>query len=147
MSICCFFIGHRVAPISLLSALENTIEKHISHFHVDEFIIGRYGDFDHMAAQAVKNVKRQHPGIRLTMLLAYYNPQKPTPLTEGFDGSLFPDGLEFVPKRCAIMKANLYMVKHCDYLITYDKGIVGNTRIIVDTILNLKTHQKSNVYQ
>ena len=53
------------------------------------------------------------------------------PLPYGLDGALFPDCLEIVPERAAIMRANQYMIRHCDYLITYNKNRVGNTRKLV----------------
>ena len=62
--------------------------------------------------------------------MPYYR-TKAEPLPNGFDGSLFPDGLETVPKRAAILRANQYMIHHCDYMIVYDAGRIGNTRKLV----------------
>ena len=47
-------------------------------------------------------------------------------------GSLYPDGLEHVPRRAAIVRANQYMVCHSDYLIAYDAGRIGNSRKLVE---------------
>ena len=126
----CFFIGHHDAPESIYDRLLAAVERHISDYGVTDFIVGRYGNFDHMAARAVINAKRRHIGVTLTLLLPYYRSDA-TSLPDGFDGSLFPDGLETVPRRAAILWANQYMIRRCDYLISYDKGNIGNTRELV----------------
>jgi hypothetical protein len=75
--------------------------------------------------------KQHHHDVSLTLLMPYYRTDA-EPLPDGFDGSLFPDGLETVPKRAAILRANQYMIHHCDYLIAYDAGRIGNTRKLVE---------------
>ena len=127
----CYFIGHRDTPVEILLRLEASVERHITEYGVTDFVVGKYGNFDRLAAQVVRAAKQRHPEIRLTLLLAYYNPTQSVDLPCGFDDSLYPDGLEFVPKRAAIVRANQYMVQHSDYLIAYDKGNIGNTRELV----------------
>ena len=126
----CFFIGHRDAPESIYNRLLEAVECHISEYGVTDFVVGRYGNFDRLATRAVIEEKRHHADITLTLLMPYYRTDAES-LPDGFDGSLFPDGLEIVPKRAAIMRANQYMIRHCDYLITYNKNRVGNTRKLV----------------
>ena len=126
----CFFIGHRDAPESIYDRLLSAVERHISEYGVTDFVVGRYGNFDHLAARAVIEAKRHHADVTLTLLMPYYHADAES-LLDGFDSSLFPDGLETVPKRAAILQANQYMIRHCDYLITYNKNRVGNTRKLV----------------
>lgn len=133
MSIC-FFIGHRDTPLSILPKLRETVERHIIEYGVEEFVVGKYGSFDRLAAQAVREAKQRHPEIRLTLLLPYYDPIKQTEQPGGFDGSLYPGGLENVPRRAAIVRANQYMVCHSDYLIAYDAGRIGNTRKLLEYV-------------
>ena len=128
----CFFIGHRDTLPSILPKLREMVERHITEYGVTEFVVGRYGSFDSLAAQVIKEAKQRHPEIRLTLLLPYYDPIKPLELPRGFDGSLYPDGLERIPKRATIVRANQYMVCHSDYLIAYDAGRIGNTRKLVE---------------
>lgn len=80
-----------------------------------------------MAGQAVIQAKQRHPEIKLLALLPYYNPLKAPDLIPGFDGSLYPEGMETVPKRVAIVRANRHMLGCCDYLIAFDCGHIGNT--------------------
>ena len=126
----CFFIGHWDAPESIYDMLLTVVEHHISEYGVTDFVVGRYGSFDRLAARAVLEAKRNHADVTLTLLMPYYRTDA-NPLPDGFDGSLFPDGLETVPKRAAILRANQYMIHHCDYLIAYDAGQIGNTRKLV----------------
>lgn len=126
----CFFIGHRDAPESIYDRLLQAVERHISEYDVTDFVVGRYGNFDYLAARAVIEAKQHHSDVSLTLLMPYYRADA-NPLPDGFDGSLFPDCLETVPKRAVILRANQHMIRHCDYLITYNKNRVGNTRKLV----------------
>ena len=140
----CFFIGHRSAPESIFSRLEAAVERHISDYGVTDFVVGKYGAFDRMAAQAVIHAKQRHPEATLTRLLAYYN-FKSEPLPEGFDGSIFPEGLETVPRRAAIPRANLYMLRHCDYLIAYAPNRIGNAREFVAAARRIEGLRVENI--
>ena len=46
----CFFIGHRNAPETLLPLLASAVERHITEYGVDDFVVGHYGRFDALAA-------------------------------------------------------------------------------------------------
>lgn len=128
----CFFIGHREAPDSLLPQLSAEIERHITEYGVTEFVIGRYGRFDALAAKCVKAAKKRHPEVMLTLLLPYHPYDRPTPTPSGFDGTFYPPGMETVPKRAAIIQANRYMVEHSDYLIAYVRHSVSNAWDLVE---------------
>lgn len=128
----CFFIGHRDAPESIYDRLLAAIERYIVEYGVTDFVVGKYGSFDHLAARAVIKAKQRYPGVTLTLLMPYYRANA-DPLPDGFDGSLFPDGLETVPKRAAILRANQYIIHHCDNMIVYDTGRIGNTRKLVSS--------------
>ena len=128
----CFFIGHREAPDSLLPILDAEVERHITEFNVMDFVVGRYGRFDSMAARCVKAAKKRHPGVTLTLLLSYHPYDRPTPTPPGFDGTFYPPGMETVPKRAAIVRANRYMVNHSDYLIAYAWHPASNARELVE---------------
>lgn len=65
----CFFIGHREALDSLLPQLFAEIERHITEYGVTEFVVGRYGRFDALAAKCIKAAKKRHPEVTLTLLL------------------------------------------------------------------------------
>ncbi len=108
----CFFIGRREPPDSLLPILDAEVERHITEHGVTDFVVGRYGRFDALAAKCVKAAKKRHPEATLLLLLPYHPYDRPTPTPTGFDGTRYPPGMETVPKRAAIIRANRYMVEH-----------------------------------
>ena len=123
----CFFIGHREASSEILPALRDAVEQHIVEYGVTEFIVGHYGGFDRMAAKAVITAKEQHPEITLSMLIPYHPAEQPVELPSGFDNTFYPPGMEYVPRRLAIVRANRYVVDHVDYLIAYAWHPASNT--------------------
>lgn len=128
----CFFIGHREVPDSLLPELSAEIERHITEYGVTDFIVGGYGRFDALAASCVKAAKKRHPGVTLTLLLPYHPYDRPISTSPGFDGTFYPPGMETVPKRAAIVRANRYMVDHSDYLIAYAWHSASNAWDLVE---------------
>ena len=121
----CFFIGHRDAPETLRPLLAEAVERHITRYSVTEFVVGHYGHFDAMAAGVVREAKKRHPEVTLTLLLPYY---PPTFDTSGYDRTFYPAGMETVPKPFAIARANEHMLRSSDYLICYDRRQIGKTR-------------------
>ena len=113
----CFFIGHREAGEELYPLLCGAVERHIVEYGVTEFVVGRYGGFDRLAARAVQAAKKCHKNIRLILLLPYHPAQRPVSLPEGFDDTWYPLGMEQVPYKAAIVRANRYLVDHADFLI------------------------------
>lgn len=127
----CFFIGHREAPDTLLDKFSAVVERHITEYGVTEFVVGKYGRFDALAAKCVKEAKKRHPEATLLLLLPYHPYDRPTPTPTGFDGTRYPPGMETVPKRAAIIRANRYMVEHSGYLIAYVRHS-GNAQDLVE---------------
>ena len=127
----CFFIGHHDAPDEILAALIAEVERHVSEYGVEEFVVGHYGNFDTLAGRAVKEVKERHPGILLTRLLPYQPGERPIELPNYFDGSFYPP-LEGVPRRLAIVRANRFMIDHSDYLIAYVWHPASNARELLE---------------
>ena len=128
----CFFIGHREASSEVFSALTEAIEQHIVEYCVTKFIVGNYGGFDHMAAKAVIAAKERHPDISLSMLIPYHPAERAMEPPKGFDNTFYPPGMEKVPRRLAIVRANRYMVDHVDYLIAYAWHPASNARDLVE---------------
>ena len=78
--------------------------------NVGYFYVGNHGGFDRLAAHAVKEAKRYHPDITLMMVLSCHPGERSVELPEGFDGSYYPEGLENVPRRYALVRANKIMI-------------------------------------
>lgn len=130
----CFFIGHREADDELLPALTAAVERHITEYGVTSFMVGRYGNFDKLAARAVIDAKKRHPEVTLTLLLPYHPFDRPIPAPKGFDGTFYPPGMEIVPKRVAIVRANRYMMEHSSHLIAYVWHPASNARNLLEYV-------------
>ena len=139
----CFLIGHRDAPFMIREKLEKAIAAAITEYGVTEFVVGQYGAFDQMAASCLVEAKKAHSEIRLVLLLPYHPSERAVVLPAGFDGSFYPPGMEAVPRRLAIVRANEYMAKHCDLLICYvvlqnsNPGRIMQKASIYSTVYNL----------
>lgn len=141
----CFFIGHREAPDSLFPLLSSEVERHIMEYGVKEFVVGNYGHFDRLASQSVREIKKRHSKIRLTLLLPYYPFNRTILMPCGFDGTFYPSEMENVPKRAAIIRANQYMINHSDYLIAYAWHPSGNAQNLVEYALKRQAQGFINV--
>ena len=131
----CFFIGHREANSEILPTLEQAIEQHISKYKVTEFVVGSYGGFDRLVSAALLRAKQQHPHITLKLLLPYHPGERPFKLQTGFDCTFYPPGMEQVPRRFSIVRANRYMIDHVDYLIAYAWHPASNARKLMEYAL------------
>ena len=98
-----------------------------------EFVVGRYGRFDQLAAEALRRAKERHPGIRLRLLIPYHPAQRPVDVPPGFDDTYYPEGMETVPKRLAILRAGQMAAGESGYLIA-SPGF-GGSRTITDYAL------------
>ena len=125
LSMVCTFFGHRqiynakeIEP-TLRSALVELIEN----CDVKTFYVGNHGAFDTMAQRVLKELASIYP-ISCFIVLAYLPekaPKEPYRLE-----TLFPEGIETVPKRLAILYRNKWLIEHSDYVITYVTHDLGS---------------------
>ena len=81
----------------------------------DRFYLGGYGDFDRMAAEAVRAKKDERPGIEMALVTAYLGRQADR---ESYDYMIYPT-LRDVTQRSAIPKRNEWMVDSADVVVAY----------------------------
>lgn len=144
----CFLFGHADAPQSILPDLIEAIENEVS-IGTTVFYVGYHGDFDRMAATALRKVKQRHSGVTATLVLAYHPAERAVEMPADFDGTFYPP-LENVPRKVALAKANQYMVRTSDSLICYVRHF-GNSRNLLEyaqylkkiSIINLACHEKT----
>lgn len=117
----CTFFGHREVYRDISEELEATIIRAVDEGY-SIFWCGGYGSFDLCSAGTVKRLKKRYPHIQLVLILAYL-PKHPIP--EEYDSSIYPEGMETVPRRFAISKRNQWMVQHCDGTICYVNNSFG----------------------
>ena len=119
---CCFF-GHREVTRNIKPKLTEIIEKLITEDGVTDFYVGHQGQFDSMVFYVLKELKAKYPKIRYTVVLAYM-PDEHIKELYGED-TLFPDGMESVPKKFAISKRNDWMILHSDIAVCYVWKVTG----------------------
>lgn len=117
--VCCFF-GHRNAPGSVRDALTHAITDLITNRSVTNFYVGDQGQFDSMVRRVLRGLKKKYPHISYSVVLAYMPGQKSEyDREEESEETLYPDGLESVPRRFAISRRNEWMVSRSDIVICY----------------------------
>lgn len=119
----CTFFGHRDAPQSIESKIEEAIIYLIKNCKVDTFYVGNQGAFDYMVRKTLKSLKNVYPYIKFAVVLAYI-PQKKNEL-EDYSDTIYPEYLANTPSKFAIKKRNKWMVECSDYVITYVRHSYG----------------------
>ena len=118
----CFF-GHRDVTHDIRSKLQFIIEQLITEKQINTFYVGHQGQFDSMVYSVLKEMKVKYPHIRYIVVLAYM-PDEHINELYGED-TIYPEGLETVPRRFAISKRNDWMIQHSDYAVCYVHKITG----------------------
>jgi len=119
------FFGHRVVDNGLyaLEKIENVVLQLISEKEYVEFLVGRNGEFDILAASAVRKIKKTHcNNSELTWVLPYPVAEYENN-AENFNN--FYDRVEICDKsqishyKSAIKIRNHEMVRRADLVIAY----------------------------
>lgn len=120
MSTCTFF-GHRQCPSSIKPNLKNVLINLIEHQEVNVFYVGNQGSFDDMVHSVLCELSQQYSHITYAVVLAYLPPASKGELSQSQDytDTMYPEGIETVPKRFAIDWRNRWMLKQADYVVTY----------------------------
>lgn len=128
----CFLFGHRDAPDAAAPLLDAALEHHYTVLGARVFLVGSRGHFDALAAAALQRLKTRRPDVQLLLLLAYHPEKQTFSLPAGFDGSLFPEGMEKVPPRLAIIRANTAALRQAASVICWVE-YPGNTRNLLQS--------------
>lgn len=120
----CTFSGHAEVYADIGKALDNAIELCLKNAEDVVFYVGDRGEFDRMAASAVRAAKCRHKEKNIVLYLV--EPYMSTRinrdkdyLTECYDSIIIPAELMGVHPKSAITKRNRLMVDWCDVLIAY----------------------------
>lgn len=91
----------------------------IAEYGVNVFYVGNNGQFDHLVAAVLRELKSRDPQILFSIVLAYL-PERETKYNQLSETeTIYPEGLEYTPPRFAISKRNQWMVQQSDYVIAY----------------------------
>lgn len=118
----CTFFGHQTTPGSIYPLLHTIIIDNIERFRVDKFYVGNDGNFDEMATQALKEIKRLYTFIEYYVVPAYL----PNGGTRFYHPTEFPEGIENTPKELAADFRNKWMLSKADIVIAYVTHSCGN---------------------
>ena len=115
----CTFFGHRDCPSNITNELKNTIVELIEREGVNRFLVGDKGNFDSCVARVLHDIKHDYPLIDYCVVLAYM------PKVNTSHPTIYPQGIEYVPKRFAISYRNEWMINHSDIVIGYISRTFG----------------------
>lgn len=142
----CTFFGHKNTPASIKPMLESRIKQIIERYPDIKFYVGHNGSFDSMVISALKELSEIYPGISYDVVLAYLPTNNTDKTSDFFCGlpTIYPEKIEFVPKKYAISFRNDWMVKQADTVICYITHDFGGaakyaqkSRKLNKTVINL----------
>ena len=119
----CTFIGHRDAPHLLKPILKQVLKDLIENKNVNVFYIGNQGNFDCIARQCLKELKKIY-NINYYVVLAYMPAGNKT---DDYSDTVYLDEISNTPYKYRIIERNKWMIKRSDIVIAYCK-YPGNTR-------------------
>ena len=110
------FCGHRdVYDREAVSQKLSAVLRDLIDEGANSFLLGGYGNFDSIAASVVRDLKKEFPGVRSTLVIPYLDREFNKDL---YDDSTYPP-LEHVPRRFAISRRNEWMVNQADVVVSY----------------------------
>ncbi len=120
----CTFFGHKDTPDEIKPALRSILVDLIEDKNVLNFYVGNHGSFDCMVKNCLIELKNFYP-IDCAVVLAYLPGSKRDPEEKSPADTVYPDGIETVPRKFAINYRNEWMIERADYVVTYVKHAFG----------------------
>ena len=112
----CTFFGHKDTPKEIEPTLRSTLIDLIEDKNVNEFYVGNNGNFDTMVRRQLEDLSQTY-SITYHVVLAYLPTEKNR--YDNLTNTIYPEGLETVPKRFAISWRNKWMIQQSDIVVTY----------------------------
>lgn len=133
----CTFFGHKNTPKEIEPTLRSTLIDLIENKNVNVFYVGNNGNFDTMVRRQLEDLSQTYP-ITYSVVLAYL----PTEKNKYDDSSntIYPEGLETVPKRFAISWRNKWMIQQSDIVVTYVTHSFGGAARFKEMAERLNKH-------
>ena len=116
---CCGF-GHRTLLMDVEKPLREVLDRLVKEHGVTVFYTGGMGEFDALFARTVRALKRDHPSLRLVLVMPYLT--RHLNANKGYyetlyDEILIPAELDDVHPKKAIGLRNRWMVNHSDFVV------------------------------
>ena len=112
----CTFFGHKDAPKEIEPTLRSALIDLIEQKNATVFYVGNNGNFDTMVRRQLEDLSQTYP-ITYSVVLAYLPTEKNK--NDNLTNTIYPEGLETVPKRFAISWRNKWMIHQSDVVVTY----------------------------
>ena len=112
----CTFFGHKDTPKEIEPTLRSTLIDLIENKNVNVFYVGNNGNFDTMVRRQLEDLSQTYP-ITYSVVLAYLPTEKNR--YDNLTNTIYPEGLEIVPKCFAISWRNKWMIQQSDVVVTY----------------------------
>ncbi len=151
----CSFAGHSeiYSPLELRPRLVKQCETLISQYPDMVFWVGHYGEFDSMAANIIRELKKKYATIKLELVIPYLTKSminQATLFSQNYDSVFLAEIPETTPKRYQIRKCNEYIINNSNFLIAYVNYTYGGAAKTLSyaqrkknlTIYNLGTWQE-----
>ena len=110
------FFGHKDTPKEIEPTLRSTLIDLIENKNVTVFYVGNNGNFDTMVRRQLEELFQTYP-ISYSVVLAYLPTEKNK--YDNLTNTIYPEGLEAIPKRFAISWRNKWMIQQSDIVVTY----------------------------
>lgn len=112
----CTVFGHKDTQKEIEPALRSTLIDLIENKNVNVFYVGNNGNFDTMVRRQLEDLSQLY-SITYSVVLAYLSTEKNK--YDNLTNTIYPEGLETVPKRFAISRRNKWMIQQSDVVVTY----------------------------
>ena len=110
------FFGHKDTPKEIEPTLRTTLVDLIENHGATDFYVGNNGNFDTIGRSQLENLSKTYP-ITYNVVLAYLPTKKSE--YDDYSNTIYPEGIETVPKRFAISYRNKWMIQQSDVVVTY----------------------------
>ena len=121
----CTFFGHRKVYEKIEPILRSTLIDLIENHEVKKFYVGNHGSFDSMVCRVLADLSTRYP-ITYYIVLAYMPKQRDCLDLTDHTRTIFPEKIETVPRRFAIIYRNKWMIRQADYVVTYTTNHIGS---------------------
>ena len=132
----CTFFGHKDTPKETEPTLRSTLIDLIENKNVNVFYVGNNGNFDTMVHRQLEDLSQTYP-ITYSVVLAYLPTEKNK--CDNLTNTIYPEGLETVPKRFAISWRNKWMIQQSDVVVTYVTHNFGGAAQFKEMAQKLRT--------
>ena len=133
----CTFFGHKDTPKEIEPTLRSTLIDLIENKNVTAFYVGNNGNFDTMVRRQLEDLSQTY-SITYHVVLAYLPTEKNR--YDNLTNTIYPEGLETVPKRFAISWRNKWMIQQSDIVVTYVNHNFGGAAQFKEMAERLNKH-------